>query len=314
MNNIKHRALTIGTILLASASFLATSAPFEDDCENRLDDDGDGRIDLADEDCQFTLIPEPACGDGDTESDEVCDDGNNISGDGCRADCRGLEVCGDGLADTLSGEACDDATQAEGDVCADDCSAITGNLFVVSQNINNTNPSNANVVVFGESNVGESRMLMIVASSDAAICDSIGAATATDINGEALTGFAAFFQNTLDGQESGPTVFISAEKIADTTPFSAPQVFAGDAETLAVDGGFIVGDGAQTIVDTLFGGGFEGALSLHTLDATTIQGQYEGLQLFEFVTGTEIDESLRGIFSGSHCQAVSDGLISVFGQ
>jgi hypothetical protein len=35
---------------------------------------------------------------------EVCDDGNRIGGDGCRADCLGTEACGDGLVDV--GEYC----------------------------------------------------------------------------------------------------------------------------------------------------------------------------------------------------------------
>lgn len=39
------------------------------------------------------------CGNDAMDTGEVCDDGNTVSGDGCRADCRGMEVCGDGLAD-----------------------------------------------------------------------------------------------------------------------------------------------------------------------------------------------------------------------
>src|SRR5262245_25623354 len=37
------------------------------------------------------------CGDNVvTATVEACDDGNNESGDGCSADCRSLEVCGNG--------------------------------------------------------------------------------------------------------------------------------------------------------------------------------------------------------------------------
>ncbi len=42
----------------------------------------------------------PGCGNGFVEApEEVCDDENQTAGDGCRADCKGLEVCGDGLTD-----------------------------------------------------------------------------------------------------------------------------------------------------------------------------------------------------------------------
>jgi cysteine-rich repeat protein len=41
------------------------------------------------------------------EVGEVCDDGNNEPGDGCRADCLGVEVCGDGLSDPAALEECD---------------------------------------------------------------------------------------------------------------------------------------------------------------------------------------------------------------
>jgi cysteine-rich repeat protein len=33
----------------------------------------------------------PTCGDGIIDGGEVCDDGNNVSGDGCAADCKSLQ-------------------------------------------------------------------------------------------------------------------------------------------------------------------------------------------------------------------------------
>jgi cysteine-rich repeat protein len=45
------------------------------------------------------------CGNGMPDPGEVCDDGNNNSGDGCRSDCLKIEVCGDGVIDL--GEGCD---------------------------------------------------------------------------------------------------------------------------------------------------------------------------------------------------------------
>ena len=45
------------------------------------------------------------CGNGVIEADEVCDDGNTNSDDGCAADCRSDERCGNGVLD--HGEYCD---------------------------------------------------------------------------------------------------------------------------------------------------------------------------------------------------------------
>ncbi|HEX7837549.1 MAG TPA: kelch repeat-containing protein [Kofleriaceae bacterium] len=58
-----------------------------------------------------------ACGDGKRDPGEVCDDGNNISGDGCPADCS--PPCGDRILDP--GEACDDGNHIDGDGCSADC-------------------------------------------------------------------------------------------------------------------------------------------------------------------------------------------------
>ena len=63
------------------------------------------------------------CGDGILDSGEQCDDGNTQAGDGCRADCT-QEVCGDGIVDNLAGEACDDGNTQSGDGCQSDCLSI----------------------------------------------------------------------------------------------------------------------------------------------------------------------------------------------
>ena len=52
-------------------------------------------------------IYEASCGDGVIQSDEVCDDGNQVDFDGCAADCQSDESCGNGLLD--QGEQCDGA-------------------------------------------------------------------------------------------------------------------------------------------------------------------------------------------------------------
>src|SRR5260221_3678675 len=55
------------------------------------------------------------CGNGVIDVGEACDDGNQVSGDGCRADCGKLEVCGDSQLDT--GEVCDDGNHNAADGC-----------------------------------------------------------------------------------------------------------------------------------------------------------------------------------------------------
>jgi|SRR6185436_2275604 len=77
--------------------------------------------------CRFDL---PGfCGDGEVDSDEVCDDGNARDGDGCAADCRSNETCGNGIIDP--NEFCDDGNSADNDACLNTCvPALCGDGFV----------------------------------------------------------------------------------------------------------------------------------------------------------------------------------------
>ncbi|KAG2450459.1 hypothetical protein HYH02_004961 [Chlamydomonas schloesseri] len=52
-----------------------------ENCYDGIDNDGDGLIDRADSDCW-------RCGNGITDPDEQCDDGNVLDGDGCSSTCR----------------------------------------------------------------------------------------------------------------------------------------------------------------------------------------------------------------------------------
>ncbi len=61
------------------------------------------------------------CGNGQLETGEACDDGNTTAGDGCSADCRSNETCGNGIVDAAAGEACDDGNTTAGDGCSADC-------------------------------------------------------------------------------------------------------------------------------------------------------------------------------------------------
>ncbi|MFP2931111.1 lamin tail domain-containing protein [Pyxidicoccus sp. 3LG] len=75
------------------------------------------------------LVPVARCGNTAKEAGEQCDDGNNVSGDGCSASCGTETVvpqarCGDGRVGGL--EVCDDGNTTEGDGCSEDCSeAVT---------------------------------------------------------------------------------------------------------------------------------------------------------------------------------------------
>jgi cysteine-rich repeat protein len=65
-----------------------------------------------------------ACGDeviDDPTRGEVCDDGDNLAGDGCAADCRSDEVCGNGVIDDAVGEQCDDGNTNDHDGCQGTC-------------------------------------------------------------------------------------------------------------------------------------------------------------------------------------------------
>jgi cysteine-rich repeat protein len=82
-----------------------------------------------------------ACGEGQLDGEEECDDGDTNPGDGCDAACAqedGFDcdtlveptvcvpiVCGDGLVDFLT-EACDDGDTTPGDGCAANCTIEDG--------------------------------------------------------------------------------------------------------------------------------------------------------------------------------------------
>ena len=65
--------------------------------------------------CQGGVCLTGLCGNGHIDVGEACDDGNQVSGDGCRGDCLKIEVCGDGQLD--QGEACDDGNHNAADGC-----------------------------------------------------------------------------------------------------------------------------------------------------------------------------------------------------
>ncbi|MGE5186079.1 MAG: DUF4215 domain-containing protein [Acidobacteriota bacterium] len=67
------------------------------------------------------------CGNGVLDVGEACDDGNQMSGDGCRGDCKKIELCGDGALD--ANEQCDDGNHNPADGC-DACRLTQWNVSV----------------------------------------------------------------------------------------------------------------------------------------------------------------------------------------
>lgn len=61
------------------------------------------------------------CGNNQIEADEVCDDGNTKGGDGCSADCKSNETCGDGVVQVTKGEQCESTAPKEWVNCTADC-------------------------------------------------------------------------------------------------------------------------------------------------------------------------------------------------
>lgn len=90
--------------------------------------------------CDRGVCVGAGCGNGVVDPGEACDDANQSSGDGCRADCRKIEMCGDAIVD--DGEGCDDGNANAADGC-DACvpttwraaSAIGGNTLAIETSL-----------------------------------------------------------------------------------------------------------------------------------------------------------------------------------
>jgi cysteine-rich repeat protein len=81
------------------------------------DDGNNVSCDGCSADCQ---VVETGCADGVKCGTELCDDGNTTNCDGCRSDCMGVETgCGDGF--TCPGEDCEDGNIDNGDGCSSTC-------------------------------------------------------------------------------------------------------------------------------------------------------------------------------------------------
>src|ERR1041385_3379725 len=75
--------------------------------------------------CEGGVCLVPECGDGVPEHGEACDDSNTNDTDGCSANCKSTERCGNGLVDLSVGEVCDDSNNADHDGCSSTCQPET---------------------------------------------------------------------------------------------------------------------------------------------------------------------------------------------
>jgi cysteine-rich repeat protein len=100
-------------------------------CAQAADGDACANAEVGDGLCRGGSCVPQRCGDGVVGYDaagrpEVCDDGNQVGGDGCSADCQSNETCGNGIVDYLVGETCDDgAPGRSGDGCSSRCTSET---------------------------------------------------------------------------------------------------------------------------------------------------------------------------------------------
>ncbi|GMV40003.1 MAG: hypothetical protein AMXMBFR64_17190 [Myxococcales bacterium] len=91
----------------AGAAWCASTAPF-------------GAGDLGTPGLPNPPCEPPLCGNGEPDPGEVCDDGNQVPGDGCEPNCKVTPGgCGDGKMNP--GEECDDGNLKAGDGCSPSC-------------------------------------------------------------------------------------------------------------------------------------------------------------------------------------------------
>jgi cysteine-rich repeat protein len=104
-------------------------------CGNRIIDltKRDGGIEQCDDGPAGSTRCSPACllrycGNGIPDPGEACDDGNQVSGDGCEPNCQLTGTCGNGKLDV--GEQCDDGNPSSTDSCIACKFAVCGDGFV----------------------------------------------------------------------------------------------------------------------------------------------------------------------------------------
>ena len=222
-----------------------------------------------------TACVAPLCGNGTLDPDEVCDDQNQQSGDGCRGDCGKIEDCGDGTFDL--GEPCDDGNTTDGDGC--DCRPpdilvnttraeqqerpgvavlADGTALVVFDDASETAPDSSGTairgrLVRGPAPVGDDRILNTQVAFEQTTARVVASAGGT-----------AFLAVWTDGSGAAPDTLGTAIRArvldellsASTADFVVNSTVTGDQADPAVaplpDGGYLVAwaDGSGADPDT----------------------------------------------------------------
>lgn len=88
------------------------------------------KINIVDETVKsrIRLLQTSICGNGVVETNETCDDGNAVSGDGCSSTCQ-IESCGDGVINNNGTEQCDDGNTNSSDGCSSTCQIECGSGY-----------------------------------------------------------------------------------------------------------------------------------------------------------------------------------------
>jgi len=86
-----------------------------------------------------TTGPGPVCGDGNTDVDEECDDGNQEDADACTNACKNA-ACGDGIVGP--GEMCDDGNQEDADECTNACAPASCGDSIVNAGVEECDDGN----------------------------------------------------------------------------------------------------------------------------------------------------------------------------
>src|SRR5688572_16513396 len=93
-----------------------------EDCAAAGAEDSNDLADCSDPACADAPSCQAACGNGEAETGEDCDDGNRASGDGCDSNCT-VTACGNAVM--TADEVCDDGNLTDGDNCDSNCT-LTG--------------------------------------------------------------------------------------------------------------------------------------------------------------------------------------------
>lgn len=213
-------------------------------CEGKAEGDSCSYSGVPDGHCVEGVCVSFLCGNGITEEDqgEVCDDGNTDSGDGCRADCRKVEECGDALVD--EGESCDDGNENAADGC-DACGATRWSAVAL---LGGSTDATSVGLTFPRGVAIDPRGNVYVADTDAHRVRRIDAETGalTTVAGSGIEGMSGDGGPATSAQLDFPTGLavdgLGNVYVADTDNHRVRRIAAGDGTITTVVGTGALGE------------------------------------------------------------------------